>query len=184
MVQLSFQELPALPETAVALDFETSDKYPDSACALGMVRMEGGKIVDTIYSLIRPPRPHVYYTEVHGLTWDMVKDAPTFTDLWPQFSAFMQGADYLVAHNATFDRRVLRGCCWSFGLEAPEIPFLDTLAGARKGLPLRHNRLNDVCDYLGIDLIHHQADSDAMGCAKIYLYLREHGMKPVTMQLK
>ena len=43
----------------VALDFETADKYADSACALGMVRLEGGRVADTWYRLIRPPRSRV-----------------------------------------------------------------------------------------------------------------------------
>lgn len=175
---------PALPETAVALDFETSDKYPDSACALGMVRMEGGVITDTLYTLIRPPRKRVYFTEIHGITWNMVKDSPCFADLWPDFAAFMDGADYLIAHNASFDRRVLRGCCFAASIAAPDTPFLCTVSGSRKGFRLRHNRLNDVCGYLGIELNHHKADSDALACAKIYLHLRELGIKPEQMRLK
>ncbi len=39
----------------VALDFETADKYPDSACALGMSRIENGQVVADWYSLsVRP----------------------------------------------------------------------------------------------------------------------------------
>ena len=32
----------------VAIDFETADRYRDSACALAMVRVESGKIVHKI----------------------------------------------------------------------------------------------------------------------------------------
>ena len=70
----------------VALDFETSDKYADSACALGMSRIEGGRVTDNWYSLIRPPRSTVYFTEIHGLTWDMLKNQRTFPELWPEIS--------------------------------------------------------------------------------------------------
>ncbi len=176
--------LSSLPETAIALDFETSDKYPDSACALGMVKIEGGCITNTLYTLIRPPRKRVYFTEIHGLTWNMLKNSPCFAELWPDFAAFMKGADYLIAHNAGFDRRVLRGCCFAAGIDAPATPFLCTVSGSRKGLSLRHNRLNDVCDYLGIEIDHHKADSDALACAKIYLHLREKGLTPEQMRLK
>ena len=96
----------------------------------------------------------------------------------------MKDADYLIAHNAGFDRRVLRGCCFAAGIDAPATPFLCTVSGSRKGLSLRHNRLNDVCDYLGIELDHHKADSDALACAKIYLHLREKGLTPEQMRLK
>lgn len=168
----------------VALDFETSDKYADSACALGMSRMEDGRVVDNWYSLIRPPRSTVYFTEIHGLTWDMLKDQPTFAELWPQIASFLRGAELLVAHNASFDRRVLLGCCRAFGIEAPDIPFACTVKGSRRGLRLPHHRLNDVCAYLGLELDHHNAASDAQAAAGIYLHLRSLGMTDEEMLLK
>ena len=68
----------------VALDFETSGYAAHSACAVGLCRIEDGVVTDSFYSLIRPPSSRVLFTHVHGLTWPMLKDAPTFTELWPQ----------------------------------------------------------------------------------------------------
>lgn len=168
----------------VALDFETSDKYADSACALGMSRIENGQVVSSWYRLIRPPRSRVYFTEIHGLTWEMLKDQPRFNELWPDISSFLAGARLLVAHNASFDRRILLGCCRSYGLEAPQLPFVCTVKGSRLGLHLPHHRLNDVCAYLGLELDHHNAASDALAAAKIYLHLRSLGMTDEQMMLK
>ena len=98
----------------VALDFETSGYAAHSACAVGLCRIEDGVVTDSFYSLIRPPSSRVLFTHVHGLTWPMLKDAPTFTELWPQLVAFMEGSHALLAHNAGFDRRVLHagsGAC-------------------------------------------------------------------------
>ena len=75
----------------VALDFETSGYAAHSACAVGLCRIEGGVVTDRFYSLIRPPSSRVLFTHVHGLTWPLLKDAPTFTELWPQLAAFMEG---------------------------------------------------------------------------------------------
>lgn len=176
---------PALKaDIVVALDFETADRYPDSACALGLTKLENGVIVDSLYSLIRPPRSRVYFTEIHGLTWNMLKDSPTFAELWPQFSAFMADARLLIAHNASFDRRVLLGCCEKFGLTPPQKPFVCTVKGARRGLDLPHNKLNDVCAHLGIELDHHNAASDARAAALIYRHLRSIGLRDSDMELK
>ena len=90
----------------VALDFETADYQPDSACAVGLAKVRGGEVVDTLYSLIRPPRRRVLFTWVHGITWKDVQDSPTFLEFWPQMASFLQGVTHLVAHNAPFDRRV------------------------------------------------------------------------------
>lgn len=166
---------------AVALDFETADFGADSACALGMARIREGVVVDTFYHLIRPPRRRIHFTEIHGITWSMVKNCPSFADLWPQCSAFLAGADYFIAHNASFDRRVLYGCCRAAGVEPPLTPFLCTVKGSRRGLKLPHNRLNDVCTHLNIKLAHHNAASDALASARIYIHLVENGLAPDAM---
>lgn len=170
--------------TVVALDFETADRWADSACALGLTRIENGVVVGSLYRLIRPPRSRVFFTEIHGLTWDMLKGEPCFAELWPEFSSFMEGADLLVAHNASFDRRVLYGCCEACGQTPPSVPFACTVKGSRRGLRLPHNRLNDVCEHLGIALDHHNAASDALAAARIYLHLRSIGLCDADMMMK
>ena len=167
----------------VALDFETSGYAAHSACAVGLCRIEDGVVTDSFYSLIRPPSSRVLFTHVHGLTWPMLKDAPTFTELWPQLVAFMEGSHALLAHNAGFDRRVLHASCQALELVQPQLPFLCTLKGARRSLPLASRALDSVCDYFGIPLDHHHAGSDARACAEIYLRLRGLGVTDGPMKL-
>ena len=167
----------------VALDFETSGYAAHSACSVGLCRIEDGVVTDSFYSLIRPPSSRVLFTHVHGLTWPMLKDAPTFTELWPQLVAFMEGSHALLAHNAGFDRRVLHASCQALELVQPQLPFLCTLKGARRSLPLASRALDSVCDYFGIPLDHHHAGSDARACAEIYLRLRGLGVTDGQMKL-
>ena len=167
----------------VALDFETSGYAAYSACAVGLCRIEDGVVTDSFYSLIRPPSSRVLFTHVHGLTWPMLKDAPTFTELWPQLVAFMEGSHALLAHNAGFDRRVLHASCQALELVQPQLPFLCTLKGARRSLPLASRALDSVCGYFGIPLDHHYAGSDARACAEIYLRLRGLGVTDGQMKL-
>ncbi len=173
----------ALP-VCVAIDFETSGYEAASACAVGMARLEDGRITDRFSSLLRPPSSRVLFTEVHGLTWPMLRDAPTFSEVWPRMAALMEGARWLLAHNAGFDRRVLHACCKAAGAERPAVPFLCTLKGARRSLPLPSRKLNCVCEYFGIPLRHHDAASDAEACAHVYLRLRERGVSDAEMRLK
>lgn len=171
----------AAPPLYVALDFETADYGADSACALGMAKVEKGQVVDTYYRLIRPPRKKVMFTWVHGITWEQVKNSPDFITIWPEVAAFLQGASYLVAHNAPFDRRVLAGCCKAVGVAVPSLPFLCTLKGARRALQLPSNKLDAVCRHCGISLQHHHAGSDALAAAHILLYLHAHGLRDDAM---
>src|SRR5262245_12183338 len=110
--------------TFVAIDFETADYQADSACAVGLVRVENLQIVRKALAYIRPPRERIIFTDLHGITWEMVKDMPRFGDAWPKLAPLLEGSRHLVAHNAGFDRNVLRTCCALARLPAPRQSFL------------------------------------------------------------
>jgi DNA polymerase III subunit epsilon len=157
----------------VAIDFETADQGRDSACAVGLVRVEGDRITDRLTRLIRPPRPYFIFTYIHGLTWADVADQPTFGGHWPELARFVDGADFLVAHNAPFDRAVLQAGCEGAGLPPPPMPFECTVRWARRTWGLHPANLPAVCRHLGIDLRHHDASSDSEACARIMIAVRE-----------
>jgi DNA polymerase-3 subunit epsilon len=161
--------LPLADGTFVAIDFETADLEPDSACSVGLVRVEAMAVVHRESLLIRPPRPRVLFTHVHGITWEMVKDAAKFKDAWNHLTPLLDGASALVAHNAAFDRRVLTACCRASRLRVPDLPFLCTVQIARRQWGLKPNDLPSVCRRLGIELVHHDPGSDAEACARIVI---------------
>lgn len=165
------RQLPLLPPGAVfvAIDFETADHGPDSACAVGLVRVEGSDVVRREKVLIRPPRSRILFTHIHGITWAMVKDAEPFAAVWPKLLPVLDGAEMLAAHNAPFDRRVLAACCAAAGLPVPAVPFVCTVQLARRRWGLSPNNLPAVCRRLGIGLVHHDPISDAEACARIVL---------------
>lgn len=153
----------------VAIDFETANYSSDSACAVGLVKVSGGKIVDRVVHLIRPPTRQFVFTYIHGLSWKDVAEADDFGALWPKIEDFIEGAEFFAAHNASFDKRVLHACCASYGIVAPALQFHCTVQLARRAWNIRPTKLSDVCQQLGIALDHHEALSDAMACAQIYL---------------
>jgi DNA polymerase III subunit epsilon len=159
----------AVPPTFVAIDFETADYGRDSACAVGLVRVEGRLIVERRAWLIRPPRRDFVFTYIHGITWPMVSRQPDFSRVWPEAGRMLEGADFLVAHNESFDRGVLAACCAVAGLAPPALPFLCSMQMARRVLGIRPSRLDHVCSVLGIELRHHDALSDAEAAARIAL---------------
>ncbi len=161
--------LPPSGGTFAAIDFETADHGPDSACAVGVVRVEGLNVVHREKVLIRPPRPRVLFSHLHGITWEMVREAEPFAAAWPRLAPLLDGAAVLAAHNAAFDRRVLAACCAAAGLAAPAVPFICTVQLARRRWGLKPNDLPSVCRRLGIGLIHHDAGSDAEACARIVI---------------
>jgi DNA polymerase III subunit epsilon len=153
----------------VAIDFETANYRSNSACAVGLVRVVGGEILAKAVHLIRPPTREFVFTYIHGLTWKDVATSRDFGELWSIIAPLFEGAEFLAAHNAAFDKGVLHACCASYGIPAPSLPFRCTVQMALRAWNIRPTKLPDVCRKLGIALNHHEALSDAMACAQIIL---------------
>lgn len=153
----------------VAIDFETADYGRDSACAVGLVRVEGSKIVAREARLIRPPRRDFMFSYIHGIEWRHVAKEPTFGHVWRDVQSLLAGAEFFAAHNASFDRSVLNACCASARIAVPEVEFVCSMKLARSTWDLYPTKLPDVCRHLGLELKHHDALSDANACAEIVL---------------
>ena len=161
----------------VALDFETANRSRDSACSISVVRVEKGRIVKTFSRLIRPPSMEFEFTYIHGITARDVKNAPTYASLHDEILELMDGADFVAAHNASFDRSVMNALCQRWSLAVPKLSWECTVKLARKEWGLHPTKLPDVCRHLGIPLKHHDATSDATACAHIVLAARSLGVR-------
>ena len=157
------------PGSFVAIDFETADHGSDSACAIGMVRIDDGRITRRVRQFFRPPRDVMMFTHIHGITMDHLWDKPSFGQAWPVIKEVIEGADFLAAHNAGFDRGVLHACLDREGLDRPEQPWVCTVRQARNALGIFPANLDNVARVMGIKLNHHEALSDAEACARIVL---------------
>lgn len=153
-----------------AIDFETANGRRSSVCAVGIVIVRGGTVVDKYYSLIRPyPNYYNYWTtQVHGLTRHDTDDAPDFPQVWAQIEGRIAGLP-LVAHNKPFDEGCLKAVFGAYGMAYPGYVFHCTLAASRR--KLRHlscHQLHVVAAACGYDLEnHHHALADAEACAAI-----------------
>jgi len=99
------------------IDFETANCDPDSACAVGLVRVEEGLVVRRESRLIRPWTQRFEFTYLHGIAWRHVASARKFADVWPVIARMCRGVDFVAAHNAPFDEGVLWACCARSGID-------------------------------------------------------------------
>ncbi|OXU14550.1 3'-5' exonuclease [Sedimentisphaera salicampi] len=160
----------------VAIDFETANESRDSACAVGLVRVENSKVVSKVCRLINPDTYFSSYNiAVHGITESDVVNEPTFDEVWEELKPALAGANFFVAHNAPFDKSVLTRCCEKYNMELPQKEFVCTVQVARKLWDIRPATLPDVCDRLNIELNHHEALSDANACAEIMIAAIQEG---------
>jgi len=155
-----------------AIDFETATGYRSSACAVGIVTVENGKITEQYYSLIQPPGNQYWAGNicVHGIRPQDTADVPTFTELYPEIRERLAGRQ-LVAHNAPFDRSVLQRTMGYYGLDHADLNLTgwDCTLRIYRSKGFQPCRLSDCCTRLGIELNHHEALSDALACARLYM---------------
>ena len=152
-----------------AIDFETANAERTSVCAVGVVVVRGGEVVDSFYSLIKPePNYYNYWcSRVHGLTCADTDDAPLFPHVWAQIEPRIKGLP-IVAHNKAFDQACLRAVMRCYGIDFPDdVPFLCTLQAARRKMRnLPNHQLPTVAAACGYDMTrHHHALADAEACA-------------------
>lgn len=148
-----------------ALDFETFTPERSSACAVGLVKVKDGHIIHKFYSLINPiPDDRTSdNSAVHGITAEMISQAPTFADLWPLIKGII-GDDSIVSHNSDFDEGVWKTQLSHYSLDTPgRYKFVCTFK--MTGLSLEA-----CCEKHNIDMgTHHDALDDAIACAKVML---------------
>ncbi len=136
---------------------------------IGAVLVGGGELHDRWSSLVRTSMPlRRGIQRFTGITQAMVDGAPDLEEVLPQLAGRMSGR-VLVAHNAPFDRRVLRQSFERVGLVWPSPPVLCTAALARAVLPLqRERKLTKLADALAIEVeLAHRALADAETCARV-----------------
>lgn len=163
----------------IAFDVETPNRYNNRMSAIGISVIEDGRIADSFYSLVDPEQPFDWFnTRLTGISAESVAGAPTFPALWEQIEPLMSSG-VLAAHNASFDMGVLRRCLCDYGIAWKESArALCTVVMGRNLLPGISHKLNDMCDYYGIALDHHRADSDSNACAEILLRYLAGGADP------
>ena len=169
-----------MPLDFTAIDFETANGSSASACAVGLVKVRDGKIVDTFSTLINPPTGwwdfHPGNIKIHGIYPKDVETAPTWPEVLEQMLAFIEG-DVLIAHNAAFDMGVLRKATEAVGGTLPELNYACSLLISRKTYNLDSYRLNQVAYAVGHEEFdHHDALADSDACARIIIHAaKRHG---------
>ena len=167
----------------IVLDTETTglDYTKERMVEFAAVRLENGKIKDEFQTLINPQQ-HIRKSSIaiHGITQEMVEDAPTEEEVIPKIMEFIQ--DYpIVAHNAIFD--------YSFINEASKRVFGKEIENARIDSQQMFKEIYPELESHGLEALttkfnipltnHHRAMADTMGLALAYpklkkLYLQKY----------
>lgn len=157
----------------IAIDFETAVSSRDSICAVGIVTVENGKIVEEYHQLIQPPHNLYNYhnSQVHGMTSEDTENSPSFSEVYPEIKKRIAGRT-VVAHNESFDRSALKKTMASNDLDYSELSLPEKWECTMKIFKQKGYKPWDLATLsrkFKIKLNHHEALSDARACAKLYV---------------
>lgn len=180
--------MPRKKEIEIVLDTETTglDFTRERLVEFAAVRLENGKIVDEYQTLINPEQ-HIRKSSIaiHGITPEMVEDAPTEAEAMPKILEFI--GDYpIVAHNAIFDYSFLNEAKLRTTGESLENPRIDTQTMFREIAPdLESHGLEALTERFHVELNnHHRAMADTMGLALAYPKLKKLYLQKLDWQKK
>lgn len=172
----------------IVLDTETTglDYTKEKIIEFAAVRLENGKIKDTYQTLINPEQ-HIRKSSIaiHGITEDMVADAPTESEVLEEILNFIGDAP-IVAHNAIFDYSFLNEASKRVLKKRFENERIDSQQMFKEIAPeLESHGLAALTDKFHVNLEnHHRAMADAMGLALAYPKLKKLYLQKYDWQTK
>ena len=172
--------------TYCVLDLETTgfSAKTEKITEVGIMKVQNGEVIDEFSCFVNPEK-HIpqRVTEVTNITDDMVKDAKTIDQVFPEILEFIKGS-VLVAHNAPFDMGFLKQNAKVLGYEF-DYTYLDTLSLAKDLFPdYKKYKLGKIAENLGIKVeVAHRALDDVDTTVKVFKVmldmLKERGAKTI-----
>ena len=116
---------------------------------------------------------------VHGITPEMVADAPNFPQVWETVEKYFTNS-VVVGHNvASSDLNALVSSMIRYNIDVPELYYICTYELAREYVPsfsVQDYSLSSLCAFFDIDIdSEHNAFDDACACADLFkVLINEH----------
>lgn len=159
----------------VFLDVETTGLYPSKSeiVEVSAIKFESGMVpVSCFTTLCKPSKPiPEEASAINKITDDMVQDAPSFREIAPALTEYIQDCN-IAGHNLEFDLRFI----FVHGVQIPWTKrFYDTLDLAHYTIPesrIWNYKLDTLCDHYRIRRDKaHRSLSDCYATSKLFAHL-------------
>lgn len=158
------KELNAPITQYVIFDLETNGLSPKTnrVIEIGALKIENGEIIDKFSTLVNSQKNLTKkITDLTGITYEMLLDAPLEIDAFSEFADFAEGY-ILTAYNANFDMSFLNDALKRLGIPFRDAGHFDTMKIARQNFNNVENyRLETVAQSINPDFVQsHRALDD------------------------
>jgi DNA polymerase-3 subunit epsilon len=155
----------------IAIDVETANADLASICQIGIAQFVDNQLVGEWVSLINPQD---YFDpinmEIHGISKSDVRHAPKCPEISARLGDFL--SETIVVSHTHFDRVSVGRTFRKYGIEMPEISWLDSAKVVRRTWPEFSRKgygLKNVAKHIGYDFKHHDALEDAKAAGHILI---------------
>jgi DNA polymerase-3 subunit epsilon len=154
----------------LALDVETANQDMASICQIGVATVSHSGEVRS-YSTLINPRCRFVFTSIHGIDAQMVREAPTFPEVFPSLLPLLER--HAIFQHSTFDKRAVDAAHAAMGAAPPNLRWIDSVRVARQAWPefsgAGGHGLAHLKTALKLDFQHHDAGEDARAAAQVVL---------------
>lgn len=162
----------------VGIDLEWASSVPGNVCEVGVVWFEHGVAVESFKSLVRPILPEWGTWQYLNLPYRLehAMEAPSFSEIWSELAPRLSGQT-LIAHNAPSAEAIYLGSALAHHdlAPAPGSELYCSLELAKRVWPAETaHGLRRMAALLGLELDHHDPESDARACGEVVLAAARH----------
>jgi DNA polymerase III epsilon subunit-like protein len=167
------------------LDTETTGTGKDDVVLqIGICNLRGDIIMDTLVHPGRTPI-HPKAQETHGISIEMLADAPTFPEIWDQLEPLLREGT-LVIYNSAFDTLLLEQSARQYGLDMPKMithclmrryaEFHGLVKQGVSDLVFVPQKLEAACEHFGLPAGGHDALADAEASRQVLLAMAKESV--------
>ncbi|NOQ91542.1 MAG: DNA polymerase III subunit epsilon [Flavobacteriaceae bacterium] len=167
------------------VDIETTGgRYNEEGITeIAIHKFDGNNVVDSFISLVNPEKEiQPFVVKLTGINSKMLRNAPKFYEIAKRIIEITKDST-LVAHNASFDYRILRTEFKRLGYDF-EAPTLCTVELSKKLIPgLESYSLGKLCRSIGIPVTdRHRANGDAIATTKLLEILLQKDTEKIIVK--
>ena len=172
----------------VGYDIQTANESAASICAVAVAIFVEGNLIETRQWLVCPPKEHdislAEFSEIHGLTYEDVRNAPDFSTVGKQFFAYLEDNVCIARNGKEQCHRISEASCHFDGIRTPKfLTFCTEYLSPRAWPDLSNCPLETVAGHIGHPIQNHSALEVAKASGRVLVtILNERGLEWIWTQ--